>query len=117
MHFFMASDTTVDINQRAQKDSAYTINKFLDTMRHAPDSALRYISKNYRTKVDTTIVPDGINTPILVGERYDRLPKNCKAHTVLTFSDEGVAFLHLYTFKEQDKASLWKIYAIEKEAV
>lgn len=110
-------DTSTTINNSTPKDSAYTINAFLDTMRYNPAEATKYISKNYKNKVDIDIVPQGINTPILSGANYDKLPHNCKAHTVLTFSDDGVAFLHFYTLLEKDKASTWKIYALEKELI
>lgn len=128
MSFFMPMSTNTPfnrfpakinkvINKNAKEQSSYTIDRFLNAIKHSPQDATLYISKNYVNKVDIGIVPDGVNTPILVGASFTKAPKNCKNHTVLTFSDDGLAFLHFYTLQEEDEVSNWKIYAIDKEEV
>jgi hypothetical protein len=115
MCFFIGFDTSY--TNTTVYSSEQTIATFLETVKNNPLDAKKYISKNYRDKVDISLVPQGVNTPLLAGATYTEKPKDCNTHTVLNFSDEGVAFLHFYTLKEQDKTSKWKIYALEREAV
>lgn len=101
----------------AFKDSSYTVESFLAALKYNPLAAKDYISKNYIDKIDLTMIPlpNGVNTPLLIGEKWDRLPSGCNVHTVLTFCEEGACFLYFYTFKEPNAACNYKIYCIEKE--
>lgn len=106
-----------NLNKNARYDSTYPIYNFLESLKHNPKEAVLYISKNYIDKIDINLVPKGVNTPILSGASFVSAPKNCKTHTVLTFSDYGAAFLHFYILKEINYVSYWKIYSLEKESL
>lgn len=103
----------------ALKDSAYTIESFLAALKYNPLAAKSYISKNYVDKIDLSMIPlpNGVSTPLLVRSDWKKTPHGCKGHTVLTFSEEGVSFLHFYTFREPDVVSNYKIYCVEKECI
>ncbi|MCL1934825.1 MAG: hypothetical protein FWF57_00360 [Defluviitaleaceae bacterium] len=107
----------ISINNFSKKGSRYTIESFLSALRYNRECAYSYISKNYINKIDISIIPNGVNTPILMGVNFKNSPKDCKIHTVLTFSDEGSSLIHFYTMKEKDMVSDWKIYYFEKEFV
>lgn len=106
-------------SQNSCKDSDYTVEAFLAALKHNQLSVFSYLSRCYVDKIDISMIPlpEGVCTPLLVGDQWDIQPPDCKSHTVLTFSKNGISFLHFYTKIEPDHVSKYKIYCIEIEYI